>query len=254
VGISISRRIVGTAVLAAALAFPVGVLASHQFSDVPDSNPFHDHIDAIVDHGITLGCGGGKYCPKDYVTREQMAAFLNRLGSLDGSTPPSVNADQVDGVDATNLMPGGDPPYGMTIRGGFAMNGTSLKWESFSFGYELSQSPTPHYVPAGTASPVGCPGTATNPEADPGHLCIYEVSANVSGNPGFDCVFSPTSSSCGTAGRWGFGLAQNGDAGGWYAGGTWAVTEPLTIIFPFSEDEEPPAQVGDGRSAFGTSE
>lgn len=52
--------------------------ASHQFSDVPNSNPFHKEIDFIADRNITLGCGGGQYCPKDFVTREEMAAFLER--------------------------------------------------------------------------------------------------------------------------------------------------------------------------------
>lgn len=57
-------------------------LASHGFSDVPDSNPFHDDIDFIQDRGVTLGCGGGNYCPDDFVTREQMAAFMKRLASV----------------------------------------------------------------------------------------------------------------------------------------------------------------------------
>jgi len=52
--------------------------ASHQFSDVPNSNPFHKDIDFIADRSITLGCGGGLYCPKDFVTREEMAAFMER--------------------------------------------------------------------------------------------------------------------------------------------------------------------------------
>ncbi len=62
----------------ALVATPVAVYASHQFGDVPDSNPFHDDISWLADAGVTLGCGGTNYCPKDNVTREQMAAFLHR--------------------------------------------------------------------------------------------------------------------------------------------------------------------------------
>jgi hypothetical protein len=62
----------------AAVALPVGVLASHQFSDLPDTNPFRNQISNIADAGITSGCAPGKFCPKANVTREQMAAFLNR--------------------------------------------------------------------------------------------------------------------------------------------------------------------------------
>lgn len=90
--------------LVMSLVIPAGVvLASHQFSDVPDSNPFHADIDALVDSGVTLGCGSGKYCPKDYVTREQMAAFLNRLGALADDKTPVVNADRLDDYQANEL-------------------------------------------------------------------------------------------------------------------------------------------------------
>jgi hypothetical protein len=91
------------AILGAAIAFPLGVIASHQFTDVPSSSTFHDDIDAIADVGVTTGCAAGKYCPKDFVTREQMAAFLNRLGALGPGKVPVVNADKVDGRDASDF-------------------------------------------------------------------------------------------------------------------------------------------------------
>src|SRR5262245_46198089 len=69
----------------AALAFPLGVLANHQFGDVPTAASYHDDVEALVDNGITTGCGGGNYCPNAAVTRGNMAQFLNRLGSLDGN-------------------------------------------------------------------------------------------------------------------------------------------------------------------------
>ena len=87
----------------AALAFPLGVLATHQFADVPTSASYHDDVQALVEAGVTTGCGGGNYCPNNNVTRGQMAQFLNRLGDLDGNSDPSVNADAVDGRDANEL-------------------------------------------------------------------------------------------------------------------------------------------------------
>lgn len=99
-----SRPVLLTILVTAVLAFPMGiVLASHQFTDVPNSNAFHNDIDALVDSGVTAGCGGGKYCPKSAVTREQMAAFLNRLGALAPGKTPVVNADKVDGFQANQL-------------------------------------------------------------------------------------------------------------------------------------------------------
>ena len=79
-------------------AFPLGALANHDFADVPDSNIYHADIDALADSGVTTGCGGGNFCPSAYVTREQMAAFMNRLGALGPGKVPVVNADELDGL------------------------------------------------------------------------------------------------------------------------------------------------------------
>jgi len=59
-------------------AVPGALMASHQFGDVPDAQPFHDEIGAIKDAGITSGCGGGNYCPTQNVRRDAMAAFMHR--------------------------------------------------------------------------------------------------------------------------------------------------------------------------------
>ena len=48
-----------------------------EFSDIANS-PFLDDIHWIYYNGITVGCGGGKFCPLSAVTREQMAIFLVR--------------------------------------------------------------------------------------------------------------------------------------------------------------------------------
>ena len=45
------------------------------FSDV---TTFATWIEELSRRGITGGCGGGKYCPNNPITREQMAAFIER--------------------------------------------------------------------------------------------------------------------------------------------------------------------------------
>ena len=40
----------------ALVATPIAVYASHQFTDVPDSQIFHDAIDWMKDNGVTKGC------------------------------------------------------------------------------------------------------------------------------------------------------------------------------------------------------
>lgn len=60
------------------------------FLDVPSNNPFYTEIGKLSARGVTLGCGGGNYCPNDPVTREQMAAFIMRAkGEFNPPTPES---------------------------------------------------------------------------------------------------------------------------------------------------------------------
>ena len=70
-------------IAALVVAVPIA-LASHDFTDVPDSNPFHGDIAAIKRAGITSGktCvppgTPPTYCPQEGITREAMAAFIHR--------------------------------------------------------------------------------------------------------------------------------------------------------------------------------
>jgi hypothetical protein len=90
--------------LVLALTTPLGiVLANHTFTDVPTSHPFHADIAVVAASGVASGCSATRYCPDAYVTRGQMAAFLNRLGALSPEKPPVVNADELDGRDANEL-------------------------------------------------------------------------------------------------------------------------------------------------------
>jgi uncharacterized repeat protein (TIGR01451 family) len=58
------------------------------FSDVPPSSIFHDDVDVIAGNGVTVGCGGGDYCPGAAVTRAQMAVFLLKSKFGSGHVPP----------------------------------------------------------------------------------------------------------------------------------------------------------------------
>jgi hypothetical protein len=52
------------------------------FADVPCGNPFAPWIQELVARHITVGCGGGNYCPGDPVTRAEMAVFLVKTFGL----------------------------------------------------------------------------------------------------------------------------------------------------------------------------
>lgn len=56
------------------------------FNDVPASDPFCSTITWLAQTGVTLGCqvidaNNRLYCPADGVRRDQMAAFMSRLGN-----------------------------------------------------------------------------------------------------------------------------------------------------------------------------
>ena len=75
----IARRLV-----AAMFTFGVPVAGSAApcagFTDVDDSSGFCTSIAWMKNRAITLGCTSTQYCPNDFVRRDQMAAFMYRLG------------------------------------------------------------------------------------------------------------------------------------------------------------------------------
>ena len=116
------------------------------------------------------------------------------------------------------------------MRGSYAVVGTAAAvgaqaGDQISFGFELSSAPTAHFIDAGATPPAACPGTAAQPEAAPGNLCIYEaVSSNVAARTFQD----PLTLSTGSVVRaWGAELgAVSAAAGIFYTVGSWAVTAP----------------------------
>ena len=56
--------------------------AQATFNDVPVNDTAFQYIEALVDSGITAGCGGGNYCPDAPLTRRQMAVFLAKALGL----------------------------------------------------------------------------------------------------------------------------------------------------------------------------
>lgn len=74
--------------------------AMQRFADVPPTNLFYRFIDRLAELNITVGCGGGNYCPSQPVTRAEMAAFILRaLGEFD---PPEPAVQRFSDVPPTN--------------------------------------------------------------------------------------------------------------------------------------------------------
>jgi hypothetical protein len=82
-----------TMVATLGIAVPVSVWANHQFNDVPTGHPFHKDISAVAEAGITTGFPDGGFHPSDPVTRQAMAAFLERgLGRVGASATTQAMA------------------------------------------------------------------------------------------------------------------------------------------------------------------
>ena len=56
--------------------------ASPTFADVPVTHTYFRAIEAFAASGISGGCGSGNYCPNQFVTRGEIAAFFARALGL----------------------------------------------------------------------------------------------------------------------------------------------------------------------------
>jgi hypothetical protein len=83
-----------------------------------EASPFEAEINRMAAAGITTGCGGGNFCPLATMTREQMAAFLDRALHLaptatdfftdDESSPFEAEINRMAAAAVTNGCGGGN--------------------------------------------------------------------------------------------------------------------------------------------------
>jgi hypothetical protein len=116
----------------------------------------------------------------------------------------------------------GKTETGVYFAEGSAAGSAALAAASISFPVPLASAPTPVLVSSGTTS--HCQGSATNPTAAPGYLCVY---VGVSTNVGVSGIYDPFGGNAGTASPYGAGIViDSAAAGDFYSDGTWAVTAP----------------------------
>jgi uncharacterized repeat protein (TIGR01451 family) len=111
----VSREEMAAFIMRARGEFNPPTPGSQRFLDVPPSNPFYAFIERMAVLQITLGCGGGNYCPSGVVSRDQMAAFMIRALHDPGYVPPAPGSQRF------NDVPSNHPFYGyieeMAVRG-----------------------------------------------------------------------------------------------------------------------------------------
>jgi hypothetical protein len=159
-----------------------------------------------------------------------------KLGAL-GTVPSAAHANVADSAtnaghattadsaaNATGLagsLASGQTLIGYVDSAGHVDPGEIAPETSISFQIPLAAAPALHIIPVGGPSTGACPGTAINPSAAPGNLCIYE--STLVGTTGFalpaglNPVSGPT--------RFGLpGLVGASGSGDYIARGAWAVT------------------------------
>ncbi|WP_158647927.1 hypothetical protein [Nocardioides houyundeii] len=108
-------------------------------------------------------------------------------------------------------------------RGTYFISGNgagSLVSDSISYGATLAVAPTAHYIRLGDPVPAGCSGSASAPNADPGHLCVFEANAvNVGPRYVTDTTFAPNTATPTGA----YLYATVAAAGNGYYAGTWVL-------------------------------
>jgi hypothetical protein len=253
----ITRRLtILGATIALALAAPLGVALAAHFNDVPNSSPYHGDISALAATGVTVGCGNNNFCPKANVTREQMAAFMNRLGALGPGKTPVVNAktaqtasnaDRLDALDSTAFRRfGASAPPNSLQTGTFVIgdgNGNEIPFSFISYPVPVATPLTAHVIQPGDPVPAGCSGSVTAPNASAGHVCLFVGFNNNIASIG---TFSPYTGGGGT-GREGVVMNATFDAPAIVAvaTGTWAARAPLSAAAPEVPAPSGPNIVGD---------
>lgn len=176
-------RLIAVVAVTAAVAAPTAVWAADAFTDVPDSNVFHDDIAWLADANVTQGCNppdNTRFCPGDTVTREQMAAFMRRLaenqvvdaGSLGGSDPEAYQT----------MVFGNTPSSIATLNSGDNVAISELGFEVPVGGVAAITAPAAYYEPADgekllqwvQVDDTTCKNDAASDEVAYGHGSAFE--------------------------------------------------------------------------------
>ena len=106
-------------------------------------------------------------------------------------------------------------------------SGSDLAETALSFSTPLRAAPSVHVVPVGNPVPVGCSGTVENPDASPGHLCIFVGwSANTATPGDIAGTYKAETGQSGASRRGTVLIVHAADSGYVETSGTYAVTAP----------------------------
>jgi len=116
---------------------------------------------------------------------------------------------------------------GKTLKGGYIAAGSGFFACPIMFSIPLASAPSApaaNFIPAGGPSTTNCAGTAANPTALPGNLCVYEAFGT---NRTLDCIGATSTGACNASDTFSADVAFfSAGAGNSFSYGMWAVTAP----------------------------
>ncbi len=202
------RSLRSKSMIIAAIGLGLGLgLTGPAFSDGVSHALFAHNSDKVdgkhaVGGAATLGQAAGKLVSHGS-NGKLPAKFIPKVEAA----KTSDNTLKVNGLSATTIT-------GKYYVMGPATGAGQYLGEGISFDFMLPATPTSFFVAQGATPPAQCPGTAAEPKATPGALCVYEGgNQNVTDFRGVDQLS-----------RSGSGIfIQSAAAGHTYSFGSWAV-------------------------------
>jgi hypothetical protein len=137
----------------------------------------------------------------------------------------AAHATSADSAPLPTTLPSGQSLSGAYGLIGHATGASQRAGAAISFQVPLASAPTAHLIEKGSSPPPQCPGTATDPKASPGNLCIYESRDTNFSSVGFENPI--TGETGGSVPAFGAEVVGFSAAAGNYTdSGSWAVTAP----------------------------
>ena len=184
-------------------------------------------VGAIVATAATAGAASlitGKQIKDGTISTKDLAKSVRkqlRRPAVAGATGPAgVQGSQgpagKDGAQGPAGSFASVLPSGRTLKGAFYLTSAIT---SYSFASGLASVPTVRVRAFGSPASTECPGSAADPQAGPGSLCLYQSNNSAASA----CVFATDdpNSSCTSATKYGFSGSSNAQFQG-----QWAVTAP----------------------------
>jgi len=175
--------------------------------------------------------------------------LIDVVGYLVAGAAGTAGAQGAQGPQGAQGLPGPFPgvlPRGKTLTGVYSATGVASGPNQYadspiSFGFQFASAPTVVTVGIGNtpalAAAAGCPGTAADPKADPGKVCLYEMDRErtailagapleAGGGPARVSGYAPLTA-FGSATKYGTIVEiYSSEAGNFFSNGTWAATSP----------------------------